>query len=532
MEQKIPTQRESLESNLAKYFNSLDPRVFNENSRLNVTRIEHMGAGTRHFNYLAVINGKSYNIRFSLTSHPESHVEYEYMSLKAVEPLRIAPKAEYHEASKKHLGIPFVVIEYVDGVHPDAFTPQLLESLAKIVTSLHETDVNAKVYSGLRKKSTKADILSVVKEKANYISRKAAKHGGNGGFGSIVRNAYAKVDGIELEDHVRGVLSHGDIALSNIIITKSGIRLIDWETLNIGDPAYDIATFFDRSELTGEQKSLFLGEYLKHTSNPKEFISRLEKFEKIRVFDRFCWCIWEAFDVYEGARDGFFPIWRTVALYVENARRRFEKCRELGVIPKEAKWEDLCVEKMFTGTEIALASNGNAMMRKAAIFDVDNTLLFTDKALEKAQVKMLGRSMPSEEFNQLPRALKIKVIESSCTEFMDEATPNTLLIDKMRELKGNGYTIIVLTSRPMSVERYTREKLRRHGAVYDEIYHNPNSVEVKQTRFKTLKLPEIAKDFGHVEVYDDHMKVFESYVQSGIKHIFYHVKKDGTLRLN
>lgn len=525
-------QKEMLESRLAKYFDSLDPAVLGEKTKLNVTRLEHMGAGTRHFNYLAVINGRSYNIRFSLTSHPEDHVEYEYRSLKAIENLGVAPKAHYHEASKEHLGIPFVVIEFVRGTHPTSFTPELLENLARAVIELHGVDTGDAAYSKIRRKSSKVGILSITREKVKYISKKAAEYEGNGNLRALLEKTYSGIEGIGPDDNPGAVLSHGDIALSNIIITESGLRLIDWETLNIGDPAYDIATFFDRSDLTQEQKSIFLNEYMKHVADPAGFVSRLEKFEKMRVFDRFCWCIWEAFDVREGARNGFFPEWRTVDLYIKDAKKRFVRCQELGIVPKETGWESLGLEQMLLGKADTETANNLRNEKKVAIFDVDNTLLLTDNALSMAQVKLLGRSMISEEFNQLPRELKMKVIEVACMEFMDMITPNVTMIDRLKELRKNGYAIIVLTSRPSSVERHTMEVLKKYGVEYDQIYHNPNSLEVKQTTFKTAKLPEITKGYGYVEVYDDHRRVFDSYIQNGIKHVFYHVNKGEMLRVS
>ena len=55
--------------------------------------------------------------------------------------------------------------------------------------------------------------------------------------------------------------------------------------------------------------------------------------------NRMLWCIWEAYDVHEGARGGKFPSWRTPELYIEEARRRFDACKELGVIPDEVEWD-------------------------------------------------------------------------------------------------------------------------------------------------------------------------------------------------
>lgn len=49
--------------------------------------------------------------------------------------------------------------------------------------------------------------------------------------------------------------------------------------------------------------------------------------------------MWEAYDVYEGARGGKFPTWRTAEYYIEEAKRRFESCKALGIIPESASWD-------------------------------------------------------------------------------------------------------------------------------------------------------------------------------------------------
>jgi len=61
------------------------------------------------------------------------------------------------------------------------------------------------------------------------------------------------------------VVNHCDIHRGNFIFdeNKKTLRLIDWETCQIGDPAYDLAVHLSKMRYDPDQELLFLNEYLK-----------------------------------------------------------------------------------------------------------------------------------------------------------------------------------------------------------------------------------------------------------------------------
>lgn len=325
--------RRALEHRLSKYLEGLEPSLLGETTTLDVGRVELLGAGTRHFNYLAVVNGRKYVARFSLTNHPESHTEYEYMGLRAVGGVGIAPVAYYHESSKSHLGLPFIIMEYVDGSHPESFTQGLSREIARVVALMHSIDTGAPALLPIRRKVGKGEILKVVEEKVDYISRKLAGGTRGADLALHIAEGYEMVAGLDTGNCGNGVLAHGDISLHNIVLGNGGLRLIDWETVSITDPAYDIATFFDRAGLPQQCRNAFMEEYVS-ASGRYGIPGRLESFEKIRVFDRMCWCIWEAIDLLNGRRHEFEPSWRSPDLYIRHAQSRMEWCQTHGLMPK------------------------------------------------------------------------------------------------------------------------------------------------------------------------------------------------------
>ena len=82
---------------------------------------------------------------------------------------------------------------------------------------------------------------------------------------------------------------HGDISKDNLLRTGNSLKLIDWESVRLSEPQFEIATALERLNLNGKKRKLFLSEYLKNSK--KANLDELEKYEKIRCFDRLLWSI-------------------------------------------------------------------------------------------------------------------------------------------------------------------------------------------------------------------------------------------------
>ncbi len=337
--------RDDLGERTSRYIEKLNPAIFGEKKQLRVTNIQHIGAGTRHFNFLATINGRRYNVRFSLTDHPKAHIEYEYGALMALKDTGFAPRAFYYELNGSSLGLPFLILEYIDGKHPD-FNDKTVTELAKKIAEIHKTKLNGDAAKALRLKVTKEQILSVIKVKVDYLTKKMQQYNGPATFGNTLNGGYKKIDSLQVDETRGGVISHGDVAFHNIVITNAGLMLIDWETVTISDPGYDVAALFNRTGFDDAHKERFIEVYLSNIHD-NDFRRRLEVFEKFRTFDRFCWLLWEAFDVQEGAKGGYFPEWRSADLYLKQAKEKMQQCKDLGILPKELKWDELGIEEMF-----------------------------------------------------------------------------------------------------------------------------------------------------------------------------------------
>jgi nicotinamide-nucleotide adenylyltransferase len=302
-------------------------------------RVRDIGAGTRHYNYLVSAEGHSYTFRFSLTKNPREHIEYEYQGLKLLEELGIGPRAHYRETTKLNFGSPFVILDYIEGEPLKQIDETNVGRLAKLMAQLHSAEVGKVHRAVLHSRVKKEDILKELKVKIDYITEKREQYSRPRAFSTFLARAYEELLMAGLPTSSSEVVGHGDMNRTNIIETKNGLKLIDWETVAIVDPAYDIAMFFDRENLSPALRGAFLKEYQKLRKDPT-LGERIDKFLRVRQLDRLCWCIWEAYDVKEGARGGRFPSWRTPEFYVGEAKKRFERCQNAGIIPKYVEWDE------------------------------------------------------------------------------------------------------------------------------------------------------------------------------------------------
>ncbi len=325
------------EGRIESYLSSIAPAVLGGKCS-SISSIRYVGAGTRHFNYLADTDADVFLFRFSLKKNPEEHAEYEHSALKLISGLGFAPESLIKETRNSFFGTPFLVIKFVKGKSPTELTPELIKEIAELMARLHSIDVSDGSASALEKRVSESEIFRPVEEKVSYVAAKRAEYHRGFGFTNAIVSAYKRLRADGIPEAESQSIGHCDINRSNMVVTDNGVQLIDWETAAIVPPAYDIAAFFDRELLPAGDRELFLSRYLEIRKD-QSLRESLDAMMKIRTFDRMLWCLWEAYDVQEGARGGKFPSWRTPELYIEEARRRFDACKEIGVIPNEVEWD-------------------------------------------------------------------------------------------------------------------------------------------------------------------------------------------------
>ena len=325
------------------YLQKLDPKIFGLDKMKSI-RIKRIGLGESNLNYLGIINGKKFTVRINMDPRSPNKSKKEYKSLRIVEHLRIAPKVFHFEASKKYLGDPFVILEYLEGKSLEEcrrLDENTLRKLGRIVAQLHSTNVDD-IKEHLEKiGSSKTDILNEVCWRIDYIKAKRKIYfGEKREFEDILTNSYRKLQKLKFDKKPYYVLGHGDIAPQNVIRSAEGkeLKLIDWEDMGLIDPAYEIAIIFNSFDFSNRQKELFLEEYSKDKKYP-ELKKRIPLFLLLHLFCDFCWAIMHVYKIGEGEMHESFLKEQDLREHIAFAKKMFRKCKKEGIIDKDARWD-------------------------------------------------------------------------------------------------------------------------------------------------------------------------------------------------
>jgi thiamine kinase-like enzyme len=95
-------------------------------------------------------------------------------------------------------------------------------------------------------------------------------------------------------------LCHKDPCLTNTLLTKDGLRYIDWEWASYWDNALDVAMFFDpnfpqypwKIKLSGKRRDYFLNQYLKIIKD-KTLKERVKVWQDYMIFTDLMFFKWK-----------------------------------------------------------------------------------------------------------------------------------------------------------------------------------------------------------------------------------------------
>ena len=134
------------------------------------------------------------------------------------------------------------------------------------------------------------------------------------------------------------------------------------------------------------------------------------------------------------------------------------------------------------------------------IIDIDNTLSIATDRFKLAE-KENGKT--DWEFVHAPKNL-----------IKDK--PNLPMIELAKSYKENGFEVIVLTGRPESTRKVTKEWLQKYNIPYDKLY-------MRSWEDNFLKAPDFKRKIYETEIkenvfcaYDDDQRVIDVWVDLGI----------------
>ena len=134
------------------------------------------------------------------------------------------------------------------------------------------------------------------------------------------------------------------------------------------------------------------------------------------------------------------------------------------------------------------------------IIDIDNTLSIATNRFKMAE-KENGKT--DWDFVHAP-------------ENLIKDKPNLPMIDLAKNYKENGFEVIVLTGRPESTRKVTKEWLQKYNISYDKLY-------MRNWEDNFLKAPDFKRKIYKTEIkenvfcaYDDDQRVIDVWVDLGI----------------
>jgi aminoglycoside phosphotransferase (APT) family kinase protein len=238
--------------------NNIEPKNLGLEEGIKVKSVSRLGAGLMNYSYLCIINNKKYLFRerVGLVSDVNS-VNEEYTYLRAVEHLGIGPKPYCKGVSGNH---EFIILEYVPGLVLKRFNNNRLLQLARLIARLHLADIPT--YLRKPKGSYYKKRLDMAKKK--YDGLKSVI---DDSIKNVIDKAFLKLENVELKDDKLSIC-HGDVQRTNIIVIKDGLRIIDWDSASLADPAIEVVeTVFLELGLTKKQQSVFVKEYKNRTND-------------------------------------------------------------------------------------------------------------------------------------------------------------------------------------------------------------------------------------------------------------------------
>lgn len=252
-------------------------------------KISYFKSGGGNYLYMIKAGKKKYlaRINYYFMKNEWRIKEYEYKVLKFIEKLKISPKVYYLDVSAKSLSQHFMIVNYIEGEPLKKILDNDVISMAKVLKKLHGSFEFKYCGDGLPPKDDGPYQCEIFEEFAGGEDKQIEKYKKLAGIKKVIKPFNDKRT--ELGDWFNSkkifnrveqfCLCHADLKKENIIRTKNGIKLIDWEMAGVDIPETDVGRLFSGCRLTLAQQKIFLKHYYgkKIPTSSREMIYAIKK---------------------------------------------------------------------------------------------------------------------------------------------------------------------------------------------------------------------------------------------------------------
>ena len=321
--------------NLKEIINKLNPKIFGVN-KINITSFKKLGVGEGNINYLFKIKNKKFICRLNIDKRHPKKSEEEFKSLKKVEKLDIAPNVLYLHKPDKEFPLGFIILEFIEGkamrMKRRRYTTNQIKQLTRILSKIH--NFNTKGFKRGWYKYKQFLEFDFIKKIRKNIANKYKDF-----FIKLEKIMYEQIPN---ENH-KFTLIHGDVCPQNILETKKGLKLIDFEHFELSDPAKDIGNLLVDLRFDKKKMDLFLKEYFKFRKD-KDILKRAKIYEKMFRYLYFIWEIFRAFEIKQKKLPKEYLQKTSAKEHLNEAKYQFRQLKKLVKVP------DVNIEKL--GTDI------------------------------------------------------------------------------------------------------------------------------------------------------------------------------------
>ena len=243
-------------------------------------------SGLWNFNFIVEINGVRKFVIRAYSPNKEGFYsnseKSEFQVLKIISNENISPKPILFDDSKKIISYDVLIEEYIEGERLQDLEYLHIKEMARVLAKLHS--VNIPENCTIEKKDYRIETLFGISEyminsysEKEYVDKELLDQ-----FKQILKKLKDSLTSLPKFEEKDSII-HMDLIASNIMVLKNGnIKLVDWESPGIGDPAFDVWAFTNKAFnlwdldifMDEEKKNIFLQEYLKYRKD-KTLIERI-----------------------------------------------------------------------------------------------------------------------------------------------------------------------------------------------------------------------------------------------------------------
>lgn len=192
----------------------------------------------------------------------------EFDVLKLIDPLKISPKA-YYFSNNNSIKQDLTIVEYIEGEPLGDISEKHIFDLAVDLRKLHTSFPFDRTGDTLPPQDELPYRCDIYNNFANGEDKKIEKYSSWEGINKIIEpfnrinkklgNWFNNLD--IFNNLTKFCLCHEDLKKENILVTNTGIMLIDWECAGSDLPETDIGYLFSGCEFTEKQQNIFLNSY-------------------------------------------------------------------------------------------------------------------------------------------------------------------------------------------------------------------------------------------------------------------------------